>query len=570
MTTELKGQRTGAMIYNSKKIWMTLAGSFLLNLISACWVIGQRPECFAVHMDKSFYISGETIWFKIYLLNDSSEIKSRVLHVDLVTHQNETIARQKLLIDNRTSYGSITLPMDAKEGYYRFRAYTHYNLNFEPAYIFKENIPVYQPDKEDFLFSDRMNDGLNLSNETGVAIYTDNEIYKPRDSLTVTVQLNGSKDENREGNFSISVLALDIVNHEFQHYDYKSKCDDSSFNVDQLFDPERTLFIEGKLLDPESKRNVTSGLISIYMDETSQFLRASAQDGYIKAPAPDYWGTGIFQILNLDPYQSSVVEFIPKSKSKFDSPYFNPDQPSRTPNVLKYMELLKKRRKIMELFDLYQSSDINNTTVPARKPDAVYRTQDYQYIYSFEEFINEAIVNVKVRMINGEKSVRLFNQEMARLFTDHPWYIVDGYLTYNEKEVLGIQYQDILEIRLFTKTSTIKSYFEPFMWRNGILEIITRDVKYNRKLKNNPNVVEMEGFTIPQNFSSAIPLPQNNTTPDFRGVMYWSPNVFTDENGEARITIPLSDDTGKFAIRITGTTNSQTIVMGFATFEIKQ
>ncbi len=550
---------------------MTLAGSILLILISAFWVIGQRPECFAVHLDKSFYVSGETIWFKIYLLNDSSEVRSRVLHVDLVTHQNEFIASQKLLIDNLTSYGSITLPIDANEGYYRFRAYTVYNLNFEPAYIYEFTIPVYQPDKEDFLFSDRMNDDESgLSGETGITIQTDKKIYKPRDSLTVTVQLNGSKDSSSEGNFSISIVSLDIFKREFLHYDNKSKCDDSRLNGNQLFDPELTLFLEGNLRDPETKKNVTSGLISIYMDETSQFLRASAQDGYINAPAPDYWGTGIFQILNLDPYQSSVVEFIPKSRSKFDSPYFNPDQPSRTPNVLKYMELLKKRRKIMELFDLYQSSDLNNPTVPARKPDAVYRTQDYQYIYSFEEFINEAIVNVKVRMINGEKSVRLFNQEMARLFTDHPWYIVDGYLTYNEKEVLGIQYQDILEIRLFTKTSTIKSYFEPFMWRNGILEIITRDVKYNRKLKNNPNVVEMEGFTIPQNFSSAIPLPQNNTTPDFRGVMYWSPNVFTDENGQARITIPLSDDTGKFAIRVMGTINSQTIVRGFATFEIKQ
>jgi len=201
---------------------------------------------------------------------------------------------------------------------------------------------------------------------------------------------------------------------------------------------------------------------------------------------------------------------------------------------------------------------------------AVYLTHDYQYIDTFEEFINEAIVNVKVRTINGEESVRLFNQEMASLFMDHPWYIVDGYITFNEKEVLGIQYQDILEVRLFTKTSTINSYFEPFMWRNGVMEIITRDVIYNRKLKNNPNVVEIEGFALPRNFSSTLSLPANRETPDLRGLLYWLPNVTTDENGLARVTIPLSDDTGIFVVIVNGTTDSRTIVTGHTLFEIKQ
>ncbi len=306
------------------------------------------------------------------------------------------------------------------------------------------------------------------------------------------------------------------------------------------------------------------------MDKTSRFIRASARDGKIKVPVPDHWGPEIFQIFNLDPYQPAVVEFVPLTKRKLTLPYYNSDPPVRTPGVLKYLELLKKRRKIIELFDLHKASGLNNTVGPARIPDVVYRTQDYQNIFSFEEFINEAISNVKVRTIDNKKTVRMFNQELGSRFTDHPWYIVDGYLTFNEKEVLDIQYQDILEVRLFNKTSTIRTYFEPFMWRNGIMEVNTRDVKYNRKLKKNPNVVAIEGFTLPQNFNNTFTLFQDKTTPDLRGVMYWSPNVLTNKDGSAHISIPLSDDTGQFTIIVMGTVNFNDLVTGYSTFEIKQ
>ncbi len=551
--------------------WKKLAGSILFVLVSSFWAVGQQPECMVVHTDKPFYASGETIWFKVYLLNDSSEAESRVLHIDLVSPQNEAIVQQKLLINNRSSCGSITLPLDSEEGYYLIRVYTLYNLSFKPVHISETILPVYQLEKEDILFSNYIKeDKAQLPGATGISIVVDKKIYKPRESLTISVQLTGSKEAGRKGNFSVSIVPLDVFNYENQAYEQQSKCADREHSRDQLNDPEQSLFLEGKLRDPKSKRNLTSGLISIYMDKTSRFIRASASDGKIKVPVPDYWGPEIFQIFNLDPYQPAVVEFVPDPPQKLTSPYYNSDQPARTPGVLKYLEMLKKRRKIIELFDLHKASGLNNAIGSARKPDVVYRTQDYKNIDSFEEFINEAINNVKVRTINDVKSVRLFNRELGARFTDHPWYIVDGYLTFDEKETLAIQYEDILEVRLFTKTSTIRTYFEPFMWRNGIMEIITRDVKYNRKLKKNLNVVEMEGFTLPRNFKNTLSSSKNKTTPDLRGVMYWSPNVLTNKKSEAQITIPLSDDTGKFAIVVMGTTDSGILVRGYTIFEIIQ
>ncbi len=557
------------MIPINTKTFLNLASALFFSLAIILPVEAQQPECFFVQFDKSFYVSGETVWFKVYVLNDSGKVISRVLHVDLVSHKNETVVKQKLLIDNRTSNGSITLPMDSEEGYYRFRAYTHYNLNFKPVFIYETTIPIYQPDKEDFLHSDQIKKGkTQLQGAAGISIASDKDIYQPRDSLRVSLQINGSSDSGNQGNFSVSVVPFEIANLGFQFHNH-SNCSDSIPNEGRLMVPERSLFLEGRLQDSNTKLNVTSGLIGIYMEKPSRLISASSREGKLKVPVPDYWGAGTFQILNLHPYDRSVFEFIPESGNDFASPYYNSDQPIRTPIVTKYMDQLEKRRKIIELFYLYKSQEREYSTVSASNPDAVYRTKNYKEIYSLEEFINEAIRNVRVRTIDSVKTVRLFNSEMGGLFKDHPWYIVDGFLTFNEQAILNIQYQDIIEVRLYSKTSTIREYFERFVWRNGVMEIITRDVKYTRELKNNPNVVEIDGFTLPQNFNSTLTLSQSRATPDLRGVIYWSPNVLTNKQGKGQITIPLSDDTGKFAIVVMGTADSQKPVKGYGTFEIK-
>lgn len=548
-----------------KPVILTLA--LMLSLFTSK---AQGPECFFVHFDKSFYVSGEVMWFKVYRLDISEEAQSRILHVDLVNHQNQVIARQKLPIENGSSFGSMELPLDAKEGYYRFRAYTRYNFNFDPPVIYQANIPVYQLDKQEISRTEYMpTESTEPSGMAGISIITDKRVYSPRDSLEVSIQIDGQEVADKTGKLSISVVPIELVIPRFEFY-HHLECPQLSPIEGPLILPERSLFIEGILQNPLTGQKVSSRLLSIYVDETSQLIRASSGEGSIRVTVPDFQGTGTFQLLNLDPYNPSVLELITETENIAEIPYTNPDLPRRTDRVLNYLGQLEKRRKIIELFDLYRLPGETNSPPPPKVPDAVYRTDGYTQIYSFEQFINEAIPNVRVNSDDSTNSVRLFNREQGRLFEDHPWYIVDGFLTFNETEVLQIPYRDIEEIRLYSRTSTMERFFQGFMFRSGVMEVITRDVKYVRELRNSPNVVEIEGFALPKDFHDTITLPKDQTTPDLRGVMYWSPNVFTNEQGAGQITVPLSDDTGEYAIVIIGMNNLGQPLTGYYTFEIQQ
>ncbi|MDH3709764.1 MAG: hypothetical protein OER04_07735 [Cyclobacteriaceae bacterium] len=542
---------------------------------STMTLIGQSQECIEVHFDKSFYVAGETVWFKAYLSAESGDVRSKILHIDLVDHLNQNIATLKLPINEKSSFASIPLPMDAYEGHYRFRAYTHYNMNFEPALVYETLLPVYQLSKDHQLPADSINSipKQRLEN-SGISLAFDKSVYQTRDTMRVSIQLlnsndtQGALDAPGRGNLSVAVIPLELAGLEVKT-NPNTPCTRGKLKNEQPVPPQRTLYLEGKLRDPITKTDAEPKLITVFMDKSSRLIKAYADKGNIRIPVYDYWGTGVFQIMNLDPYNTTEFEFIANSEVKFSTPYYNTELPVRTPVILEYMDQLEKRRKIIELFELNDLGEIKYSQPPEMTADAVYHTEDYRDIYSFEEFINEAIGNVKVGAINGIKTIRLFNRELGDPFPQHPWYIVDGFTTYNEKEVLDIQYKDVVEVRLYSKTSTVQEYFKDFTWNSGVVEIITRDVKYRRNLRNHPNVVQMEGFTTTQNFSSTLKLPQNRTTPDLRGVLYWAPNVLTNDQGNGQLIIPLSDDSGEFAVVVKGRNGWGQFITGFSTFEIK-
>ena len=96
-----------------------------------------------IHIDRSCYLPGDTLWFKAYMVNASSHIPirlSRYVYVELVNPENETIDRVKIRPDEMNQFhGYISIPEDLPGGNYSLLAYTCYML-------FEENQPVFKRD----------------------------------------------------------------------------------------------------------------------------------------------------------------------------------------------------------------------------------------------------------------------------------------------------------------------------------------------------------------------------------------------------------------------------------------
>ena len=82
--------------------------------------------------DRNLYAVGEQLYFASFIYN-SSDTKSRVLYVELISQDGKQIQSSKFKIENNKSNGSISISKDIPSGNYFLKAYTRWMRNFNPA-----------------------------------------------------------------------------------------------------------------------------------------------------------------------------------------------------------------------------------------------------------------------------------------------------------------------------------------------------------------------------------------------------------------------------------------------------
>src|SRR5258708_27935978 len=81
-----------------------------------------------VHTDKSFYVTGEIAWFKLYVVDASNNKPlelSKVAYVEILYSSNKHLLRAKIPLNNAEGNGSFYLPVSINSGNYKIRAYTN-------------------------------------------------------------------------------------------------------------------------------------------------------------------------------------------------------------------------------------------------------------------------------------------------------------------------------------------------------------------------------------------------------------------------------------------------------------
>ena len=111
-------------------------------------------EKFYLQNDKNEYISGEKVWFRVYLadaLTHRPVSDSRYSYVELTGEANDSIyCRVKIKPDSLSlHHGYLPIPPNLPTGNYFLRVYTRYMVNQDDSYFFTREIRVFRPGKVD-------------------------------------------------------------------------------------------------------------------------------------------------------------------------------------------------------------------------------------------------------------------------------------------------------------------------------------------------------------------------------------------------------------------------------------
>src|SRR5688572_5792325 len=74
------------------------------------------------HLDRNFYLTGETMWFKIYTVDGTLHRPidvSKVAYVEILDKANLPVLQTKIALHNGGGNGSLFLPASLNSGHYK-------------------------------------------------------------------------------------------------------------------------------------------------------------------------------------------------------------------------------------------------------------------------------------------------------------------------------------------------------------------------------------------------------------------------------------------------------------------
>lgn|GEM_PF-5363138 len=125
------------------------------------YILGNIQEKIYVQTNSNQYSPGDTIWFKISLMNaiNHKPLGAEYLYyVDLISPDNKLISHQMFSLENGFSDGALTLDSELSSGQYKLLAYTNYMQNFSNDFLFQKPIELIHKTElqTDWEFSSRV------------------------------------------------------------------------------------------------------------------------------------------------------------------------------------------------------------------------------------------------------------------------------------------------------------------------------------------------------------------------------------------------------------------------------
>ncbi|MCC9167132.1 hypothetical protein [Pontibacter harenae] len=98
-----------------------------------------------LHVDRPTYVSGETMWFKVYNVDGTLHKPldmSKVAYVEVLDATQQPVLQGKVALERGTGKGSFVVPATLASGNYTVRAYTNWMKNFSPEFYFEQPITI--------------------------------------------------------------------------------------------------------------------------------------------------------------------------------------------------------------------------------------------------------------------------------------------------------------------------------------------------------------------------------------------------------------------------------------------
>ena len=516
-----------------------------------------------VHLSQENVFTGEIIWFKIYCTSSLIpwEEFSSLAFIELVSSENNSILRKKVLLKHGEGLGDFEIPNNLPTGLYYIISYTNWMKNFGEGSFFRKEIAIVNPNQK-YTYPVNNQDSLKILVQNQepdtradiLKVIPDKNKYLTREHVTMKIAIKGISGEKISGDFSVAVCRKEPE----MIYNTKKNIDEGLIRIPEniVYLPDyKGIRMSGKLVDV-SGNAVPGAFITISTPGPGTDLKSSITDN-----------EGVYNfLLKPEEGEKEMVINLPgnETKSSLEESFWNGfrDPPDNLVFSLDQDAISYLKEKFIHFqieARLKKTISAKNTQLKTRGDSSVFYSKPYELIDfknyinldSLREYIYELVPSVKFTGRKGGSEIMVFDPVSMSYLEDKPGIFIDGVLYNNFAEIAKIPIREIGWMAVIPATY----YYKDFIL-GGIIDIHTKKSDFN-SVKLLP---DMNRFIYPMADASEwkFTSPDYSTAgsitriPDFRYLLYWEPNVRVEKSQEAMVQFYTGDVKGRFIVKVVG------------------
>lgn len=538
-------------------------------------------EITMMHLAKTGYITGEVMWFKIYVLsanNHQLSPISKIAYIDVLQENGEAVFQQKIEIQNGAGDGSWVLPNSLSSGTYLVRTYLagqRTNLNAVDSAFIQIINPTNPTNIKLMLRDSSWHQSFTL-NQHKIQVLQNNSSTQQVADLIQLTNLQDTYPVRSSIKLNVSTLkegaALSVAVYKLDGLEYGARKD---FNISSLvkdapgtkvsFQQENKIsppeynghFITGTVQDKVTGK-ITAG-IPVYLSVSGERFyfgkSVSDENGMIRFDVGKPYGAEQI-VVQLPRVQDSniVVQILSPYASSTGLPKFDGNVFFR--GLKNELEERVFYSTIDRAFDEQKSStfflpNFNDSTVFYGMPDKTYFLDDYTRFNTMEEVLREYVTEVDLRKSNQQFKFSVLDIPNKKSFENNPLVLIDGVPTSDINKVVAF---DPLKVKRMDIVS--RKFFLGDQSYDGIVSFITYGGDLGGYVLDKQSlVIDYPGLVVKRQFNAVQYLDikaTKYTLPDLRVLLHWDPYVELKKNQQLPLAFYTSDIEGEYMIEIRG------------------
>jgi hypothetical protein len=506
-----------------------------------------QPETALLHFDKTFYVTGEVVWYKLFL---PARLQGQdfSIHLSILNEKGESVSETFLATSGKTAcHGYYAIPYDLEAGVYRF-LFTARGGKTSADELAQAAVPIYNdlaPLPKDLKLAETFNappDAAPFPDDLKVKIeFADKNPPRPRQNIRLKITVTDKNGIPFSAQGSVSVTDAALAGEPF--FAGKNICLGAALPAGKNW--LSGVYWAGEVLQTDGRPLVTP-LLAAFDVEASQlhFAESDANGQFLLQMPAGFDGVHRIQVME----RSGALIKIQWEKSNL--PTSNGELPY-TQGILNYLETSRQRKKIYQLYAAAETDLKLKTQEIPPQPEwdtrRSYQVQDFEHFPDLATFFQEVARMVKFTPQNGKYEARMYSTAQQAEFSAPPLFLLDNKATFDADFIARLDPADVARIELLQDPKQLRKVF-PGIVAGGVVRINTLRGEQTLPQEEEQNIFALQGFLPPAAFPA--PMPDVAALPALRPLVFWQPDLSFDEQGAAVLSYFQSDDLSTFSVEV--------------------